>query len=378
MVNAVFDFMRARLNWGLLLLLPILVLAAAACDNDEPDETPAPEVPTLPITQIVRQPSHTPGGPTFTPSPTFPATVTPRPTDLPPEVQPSATPTETPPPYIILVQPGDTCGGIAVRYGLDIRSGAAAIRRANNLNERCTDLPSPGTPIIVPRPTLTPSPQGFDVTQTAIVTALPPSLRDVTPYALYEYCPVPDDTLTSIALRFGSTNKRICELNPLPDGIDCSGCDFSQSAVGFCPNPPLISTTNCLMVPGPTATPTFTPTFTGQETPTPTPTYTPPRLVIPANDTTHSGPLEFVWVSAGQLQPGEVYVISVTDELTGQYLIQAVRAPSFSMPPEWEPPAGQMRDLVWTVEVAVLDPQSGLYMPTSGKSPTYRVAWQGR
>lgn len=367
-----------RAVWLILLLLPMLLLAACG-DENEPEETDVPPAPTLPPSpEVVMVPSNTPGGPTLTPSATFPATVTPHPTDLPAAVQPTATQTPPPPPYITTIAANDTCGSIAVRFGLDVVSGARAIIEANGLNERCTNLPGVGSRITVPRPTLTPTQPGFDVTQTHIATLLPTALRHVTPYQLYEYCPREGDTLNSIALSYGTTNKRICELNPLPDGIDCGGCDFSQSAVGFCPVPPIISEFNCLNVPGPTHTPTFTATFSGSETPTPTPTYLPPRPIFPVNESTITGPVELIWLSVGELKEGEMYVVSIQDEGSSELIdIEATRTPNYAIPAIWQPAAGQTRTVIWSVDVSVMNPNTGAYEPVSGRSFNARFIWEG-
>ncbi|MCI0709365.1 MAG: LysM peptidoglycan-binding domain-containing protein, partial [Chloroflexi bacterium] len=358
--------------------LLVFVITACGGDDDPARETREPTV--QPTTEIAEIPSSTPtvtftpGGPTLTPSSTFPPTTTPRATDT---LVPEATavpPTEVPAPYIHTVVDGDTCGGIAVQYGLELIGGAAAIERANNINCRTLQL---GQQLTIPRATGTPTPQGFDVTQTAIATALPPSLRNFRP-ALYEYCPVEDDTLTSIALKAGTTQQRICELNPLPDGIDCSGCDFSESAaVGFCPVPPLISQFNCLQVPGPTFTPTFTPTFSGSETVTPTPTFAPPRLLQPASGATMPGSVMLlVWLSSGELKTDEYYQISITNETSGATLFDIVSNNSYLIPSTWQPPAGESHTIRWKVEV-VRRSSEGLNEPISGQAMESTFVWQG-
>jgi LysM repeat protein len=367
-----------RILWYLIPgILLLLVVTACGGEDDPSPETREPTVqPTTEIAQIPSStptPSFTPGGPSLTPSQTFPPTTTPRATDSPVPKATALPPTDVPAPFIHEVAENETCGGIAVRYGLDVIGGAAAIERANNINCR---LLQQGQQLTVPRATGTPTPQGFDVTQTAITTALPPSLRDFQP-ALYEYCPVEDDTLTSIALRAGTTQQRICELNPLPDGIDCSGCDFSESAaVGFCPVPPVISQFNCLQVPGPTFTPTFTPTFSGSETATPTPTFAPPRQLQPAPGATMQGSVMLAWLSSGELKPDEYYQVSITDETSGNSLFDVVRSNNYLMPATWQPAAGQSHTIRWKVEV-VRRSSDGLYEPISGRAMESTFIWQG-
>lgn len=364
------------LTIGMILLLGVI----SACGNEDDPARPTNEPTLLITTQVADLPSRTPtntvtpGGPTLTPSPTFPPTVTLQSVvnTAQPDGPTSVPPTIVPEPYIHKVVEGDTCGGIAVRYGLDL-AGSAAITEANEgLNCRSLRI---GQDLIIPRPTGTPTPEGFDITQTAIATALPSGLASWAT-AVYDYCPISDDTLTSIALKNGTTQRKICELNPLPDGLDCSGCDFSESSVGFCPIPPVISEFNCLLVPGPTHTPTFTPTFTGLETATPTPTYAAPQAIQPADGTTKHGQVRLTWLSAGQLQANEQYMVTIIDEVSADVLFDVTTHPDYLIPEEWIPEAGQSRTITWKVEVVVANGE-GLYVPVSGTAHNHRFTWQG-
>lgn len=371
-----------KLQWFCLALSMLILLGLMSACGSEDDPAPATNEPTLLVTTSVadlpsRTPTQTvtPGGPTLTPSATFPPTVTPQPIQntAQPAGPTAVPPTDVPADFTYQVAEGDTCGAIAVRFGLDVIGGGAAIAQANNLD--CRNLRI-GQNLVVPQPTGTATPPGFDITQTAIYTALPPSLRDVTPFALYTACPSEGDTLTSIALKNGTTQRKICELNPLPNGIDCSGCDFSESSVGFCPIPPVISEFNCLQVPGPTHTPTFTPTFTGLETATPTPTYAAPRAIQPADGIVMYGQVMLTWLSVGQLKANEFYMISISDEVSGDVLFDITTHPNYLIPQEWLPDAGQSRSISWKVEVAIPNTE-GLYVPVSGTAEYHRFTWQG-
>lgn len=363
---------------GLWLALLAGGIAVAACSNDE--ESPRPAVVATPTPSASATESFTrpvARGPSLTPSPTFPATHTPEPLALPATVQPTLTPTELPPPYIDIVRQGDTCGAIALRWGLDLAGGSEAIKQANNLNSGCTNLVV-GQNVVVPRPTLTATPPGLDATQTAIATSLPRSLLNITPFAIYEYCPEEGDTLQSIALKSNASRQRICELNPLPDGLDCRGCDFvAGGANARCSEPPLISLNNCLNVPGPTFTPTPTATFSGSETPTLLPTYLPPQAVFPADGTLVQGSAQLVWQSVGQLDADEFYVVVLSDLQSGALLsIVQTRQSSYLLPVEWRPAAGQALEIGWTVEV-IRRAQAESYVSVSRRSPSYRFIWQG-
>ncbi len=361
-------------HWRLWMVLMVVgFLALVACGDDE---KPAPtEAPTIQPTEIVQQMTETPtpGGPTRTASPTFLPTATVAPATATMPLAPTQIPTGTPGPYEHVIQEGQTCGELAFFYD----SSVQAIEQAN-LGLDCQVL-SVGQTVFVPRPTSTPTPMGFAETATAIYEALPPGLQDVTPFAIYTYCPGEDDTLTSISLQHDTTNQRICELNAGPDELDCRGCDFSESAVGFCPNPPIISTSKCYNVPGPTYTVTFTPTFTGEETATSTPTHAPPRLVFPQNGATISdNTVRLTWLlPGGRLAEGEWYAVTVVDELTGELLVSSqTRNTDLTLASEWRPPVGQTRQVQWTVEVIVMN-EAGVLVPVSGRSLSQRFAWRG-
>lgn len=352
-----------------ILLIGVLLLAACGQDKKPPAPTSAPsDQPT-----IIGLATATPtlSGPTRTPSPTFPPVATQPPlasTQIPDTPLP---PTPTPAPFEVVVQSGQTCMELALRY----RVSVDAIRELNGLDSRC--ILQINQRLMIPHPTATPTPYGLDATQTAIYEALPPNMRQVTPFAIGTYCPVKDDTLTSISLKNDTTNQRICELNDGPGGLDCRGCDFSQSVVGYCPNPPQISLNQCYKVPAPTPTMTYTPTFTGMETTTPTPTYLPPQAIYPQNGAIETGRVRLAWVlPGGQLRDDETYIVQATDELTGEHLYYETRDTTFNWPDEWIPSAGQQRQIIWSVQVAIRD-MTGVFVPVSGRSLTKRFIWQG-
>lgn len=361
--------MMMRLFWLIALGFGVVLVA---CNED--DSNPAPTIePTVVSTVVALQPSLTPtsGGPSLTPSSTFRPTVTPVPPSatLPPN--PTAIPSETPLPYEYVVKEGDTCGEIAIFYDVNTQS----IEQANGLTS-CRIL-SPGQRLVIPRPTLTPTPFGLDATQTAIYEALPPLLKDVTPFAIYEYCAVEGDTLTSIAIQNGTTNRRVCELNGGPGGLDCRGCDFSQSSVGSCPNPPQIGIGQCLRVPGPTYTPPPSPTPQGSPTITPTPTHVAPQPFYPSQGTVvSSAAVRLMWVqSSGVLQPQEYYLLTVIDEGTNTVLVSVeTRSTDYTLPEGFRPASGEQRSLLWSVEIVVV--QNDVPVPVSGRSYTQQFVWQ--
>ncbi len=356
----------------------VFVLILAACGGqDRPSATATPAVngtafPTL----VLAAPTQTPGGPTMTPSPTLPPTITP--TNSPPPPPPSATPTatETPGPYEHVIRSGDTCLGIAYQYGhihLDVKR---AIELLNGMAD-CAILPGPGTTILIPRPTATPTETGADLTQTAIATSAPPGIPlVVTPaFAVKTYVVQAGDTLSSIAIMHDSSLRQICELNPLPGGIDCRACIW-ESPNCCCTRPVVLSEGQQINVPAPTPTPTFTPTFTGSETPTPTPTYRAPQPASPLHGAQVSGPVRLTWLSVGILQPAETYLVTVRDDTTGATFAASTRQLSLDLPASYLPNDGQAHQFAWQVSVVRLG-DDGLYYPLGGIVPEQRFTWLG-
>lgn len=352
----------------------LLVLAACApAEEDTQEPTVAPPEPTVaptatasatPATPATRAPTE-PGVP---PTATFPPTLTftPSPTLGPPTGSP--TPTGTPGPFEHAIRPGDDCISIVYGYGhvdLDV------LQEFYELNEmtRCA-LGSPGQVVLVPRPTGQPDfvPEGATPMATSPFVGTPF-------FEIGQYCAESDDTLTSIALRVGSSPRQICEMNPLPDGLNCSGCDFSGSDVGSCPDPPLIVEGRCYNVPAPTPAPTGTQRPTGDETPTPTPTLRAPLGVYPVGGDTVSGTMRLQWVSVGRLQPDQYYVVNLEDRTAGTLFIDATRDTFIDVPFDYVPTDGIARDVVWWVSVQ-RQGEDGLFVPVGPRSAEYRFTWE--
>jgi hypothetical protein len=303
----------------------------------------------------------------LTPSPSLPPTVTPMDTPPPPPPTATATPTETPGPYEHVIQSGDTCLNIAYQYGHLVPDVKTEIERLNNMRD-CSILPGPGSTILIPRPTATQTPVGADLTQTAVATSGPS-------FSVQSYTVQEGDTLSSIAILNDSSLRQICELNPLPDGIDCGGCQW-ETANCCCPNPPIFSPGDTVNVPGPTPTPTASPTFTGSETPTPTPTHRAPQPVSPADGATIMGPVRLAWLTSGVLAPEEHYLVSVRDETAGTEYSNLTRQLSLDVPVSMLPSDGQTHVLVWQVTVQRLG-QDGFLYPVGAAVPERRLNWQG-
>src|SRR5215212_8464561 len=114
------------------------------------------------------------------------ATITPTATET---LAPTALPTETPvPPFDYTVRAGDTCGGIAVAFGVSVQS----IVVLNNLPSTC--IISVGNVLKIPYPTPTPAPPPTDVPNDATQTAQACEKTSITVQA--------NDTLSSIAFAY--------------------------------------------------------------------------------------------------------------------------------------------------------------------------------
>ncbi|MBI5961383.1 MAG: LysM peptidoglycan-binding domain-containing protein, partial [Chloroflexi bacterium] len=241
----------------------------------------------------------------------------------------------------------------------------------------CSILPGPGSVILIPRPTATFTPVGADLTQTVIATSAPPNvtLQAGPSYSVQAYSVQDGDTLSSIAIYSDSSLQQICELNPPPGGIDCSGCVW-ESPNCCCPRAPQLSIGQQINIPAPTPTPTFTPTFTGSETPTATPTHRAPLQVYPVPGSTVAGPVRLMWLSSGMLAEDEYYLVLLRDEETGEVLSQSTRQLSLDLPADYLPADGSARTFAWQVNVVWLG-SDGLYYPVGPAVAEQRFAWSG-
>ena len=358
---------RIRDSRCVIFLLAAVVMMIAACTPDDDIEAPTqpPDVPTL-APSLTASPTITTTLPQITPSATFPPTITPTLTATPAPPTSTPLPTGTPGPFEHTVRPGDDCIGILYEYGHTSLDALQVMYQLNDLTG-CV-LPAPGEVIQVPRPTPLPGVTPADVAPVA-----------TSPFSAIfhpdEYCAGEGDTLTSIALKTNTTLRKICELNPLPDGLDCRGCDFSQSDVGFCPNPPVIREGQCVTVPGATPFPTGTAPPTGNETATPTPTHRAPDVVYPQNGAAVSGLLRLQWVSVGFLQPDEFYVVNLLDETTGAHFINDTKSTFLDVPLEYVPVDGQAHQVKWWVSVEART-EAGLFVPIGGRTADYQFTWE--
>jgi LysM repeat protein len=209
------------------------------------------------------------------------ATITPTATEtLPPTARPSETPI---PPFDYTVRAGDTCGGIAVTFGVSVNS----IVILNNLPATC--IISEGQLLKVPYPTPTPAPPPTDIPNEATQTA---QACEKVPYTVQE-----NDTLSSISFNYNVPQDAIKFYNGLPTDNVLIGTTL------------LIPLCERFATPGPTPTATLPPP------------YQAPNLLLPADGaafTLANDVVTLQWASIGTLRENERYQITIEDVTSGQ------------------------------------------------------------
>ena len=219
--------------------------------------------------------------PTLEATPTETPTITPTGTDVPTQTPiPTATP---PPPFEYSVRSGDTCGGIAIAFGVSVQS----IIILNNLPTTC--IISPNQVLKIPYPTPTPAPPPTDIPNEATQTA---QACEKVPYTVQA-----NDTLSSISLNYNVPQDAIKRYN---------GLSTDNVFVGSVLLIPLCAR---FATPGPTPTPTIPPP------------YPAPNLLLPADGaafTLANDVVTLQWASIGALRDNEAYQVTVEDVTAGQ------------------------------------------------------------
>ncbi len=236
--------------------------------------------------------------PTVTPTVTLTVTPTMTPTPATPTVTPTLRPSPTPFTYII--QPGDTCGGIAFAFDISVQS----IVRTNNLPAACDTL-FEGQSLFIPYPT--PTATSFP---TATLSGLEATIAacDRVDYKVQE-----NDTLSSISTNYNVPMEAIKEFN---------GMVNNTVFVGM---PIIIPLCERAATPGPTPTPTAPPP------------YPAPNLLLPPDGTHFTLDDDIVtlqWSAVGTIHENERYEITVEDVTEGQnrQLVAYVEDTKFIVP----------------------------------------------
>lgn len=354
-----------------LVLLGVLILAGC-------NFAPLPQgdfTPTVEEVVLTVPPSPEPSlTPSFTPE-MMAITTEPTETPLPPSETPF--PSETPGPYEHVIQANETLLYIIQLYGYRDFGVIDEIIRINDNIPNADRLPGPGSVILIPRQTVTPTPENIEPTAQANLAGIEPTSAQTGlnfDAPIIPYTVIQDDTIVGIAQNYGTTLEVLARLN---QDIPFFGCNFEIPSGGPRCNPPL-QIGQIVNVPAPTPTPTLSPTPSGDETPTPTPTFAAPMIVSPPQDA-QVPPQSFrlEWVSAGILQPGEVYLVQVEDTVTGTKFNEITTNTSLRLPDTLIPTDGQAHVFNWTVTVAKPNEQ-GVYRIISG-APTIRTfRWMSR
>lgn len=221
--------------------------------------------------------------PTIEGTATLTPTTSPSPTDT---LAPTAIPTETPlPPFDYIVRPGDTCGGIAVAFGVSVQS----IIILNSLPTTC--IISEGLTLQIPYPTPTPAPPPTEIPNEATQTAQACEKIVYTVQA--------NDTLSIIAANYNVPQDAIKFYNGLSTDTVFVG---SSIVIPLCER---------FATPGPTPTATLPPP------------YSAPSLLLPADGaafTLANDVVTLQWASIGTLGDNEAYQITIEDITSGDGL----------------------------------------------------------
>ncbi|MEO8393549.1 MAG: hypothetical protein ABI700_11220 [Chloroflexota bacterium] len=355
-----------------LLVLTVTALIAGCELSNIPQATPTPNVAPLETATPTLEPS-------FTPSPTLtivPQLATAAPTDVPGTPTETPTQTPTPNPYATyIIQPGDTMNYIIQLPPFNYRSDfvVGQIMELNPFITNPNRLPGPGSSILIPLPTATATPQGFELTASAqpnVPQVVSPINGQIIQVQIKD-----GDRIVGIAESNATTLSIIATLNPQ---LSFYNCDFTNPSGGPDCNV-LLRVGDTVNVPALTPTPTLSPTISGSETATPTPTYGAPAAIFPPQDgSAGARTFQLQWVSVGVLKDKEAYLVEIKDDTTSGKLFQDItRSTSYELPESLIPTDGQVHTIEWRVSVAAPDDQGNYnYIGAQGEWRTFH--WQSR
>ena len=287
--------------------------------------------------------------PTLAVTPSETATVTATATDT---LVPTFIPTQTPlPPFEYTVRSNDTCGGIAVAFGVSVQS----IIVLNNLPTTC--IISVNQVLKIPYPTPTPAPPPTDIPNAATQTA---QACEKVLYTVQE-----NDTLSIISANYNVPQDAIKFYN----GLSSDNVFIGTTLV--------IPLCERFATPGPTPTPTLPPP------------YPAPNLLLPANGASFTLANDVVtlqWASIGTLRDNEAYQVIVEDSTAlnlgkSQRITDYVTDTKFIIPTSFRPNDNLSHVIVWwitTVRQNGVDEQGQPnYVSAGAISEKRAFAWAG-
>jgi LysM repeat protein len=187
-------------------------------------------------------------------------------------------------PFEYTVAAGDTCGGIAVTFGVSVQS----VIILNNLPASCNNL-TVNQKLKIPYPTATPLPLPTNTLQPADATQAACQKVELTVQE--------NDTLSSIAANYAVSMQAIKDFN----GLSTDNVFLGQKlTVPLCAR---------AATPGPTPTATLAPP------------YPAPNLLLPGDGaafTLANDVVTLQWASIGTLRDNEAYQVIVEDITAGQ------------------------------------------------------------
>jgi len=256
--------------------------------------------------------------PTDTLTPTVTATVTMTPTALPPTATHTPQPTPTPIEYVVKL--GDSCGGIALAFGINIQS---IVAQNPALSADCGNI-FEGQTLQIPHPTPTATPLPTSTLNAAEATF---AACEVVDYVVKE-----NDTLGGIAANYQVPKEAIAEWNGLVNDF----VRFDQNL-----KIPLCKRSG---TPEPTSTPT------------PPPPYPSPNLLLPADGavfTLADETIPLQWALVGTLRENEAYAVNVENLTEGQGVreVTYVVDTKYNVPSSLRPSTGANVFRWWVVPV---------------------------
>lgn len=274
--------------------------------------------------------------------------------------EPSPTPTDTSlptlaptvteqAPFEYTVASGDTCGGIAVTFGVSVQS----VIILNNLPASCNNL-TVGQKLKIPYPTATPPPLPTGTLEPAAQTQAACQKVELTVQE--------NDTLSSIAANYAVSMQAIKDFN----GLATDNVFLGQKlTIPLCAR---------AATPGPTPTATIPPP------------YPAPNLLLPADGaafTLANDVVSLQWASIGTLRDNEAYQVIVEDITTGQTsrIVDHVTDTKYIVPTSFRPNdnlAHVMRWWVSPVRQSGSDAQGQPVWTSAGATSDKRVfTWVG-